>query len=154
MRRSHSGSRAATSSPSAKTSSRTPAAPSRSPAEDIAFTDSFERALAASETTAVEVRASIGAKILPGVAIDDAKATLSSRLTTYFAGVRAGTAIDADALLTALREETKYAIDPLKLQVSISAGDQFAIVAQGGAAFQVLPGQVFTVASVEVTALP
>ena len=57
----------------------------------------------------------------------------------------------ADALLTALRDDTKYAIDPLRLQVTLTTPEQFVRVAQGGQSYTVGDNQTFAVVSVEVT---
>ena len=55
-------------------------------------------------------------------------------------------------VLAALRDDTRYALDPLRLRITLSTPDQFVQVAQGGQAFQVLPAQVFSISSIEVTA--
>jgi hypothetical protein len=124
-------------------------------AEDVVFgTDAFDKPLSADSNIGVEVRASLGAKLLPGVPMEQVKAQLAARLTNFFESLSAGTSVTADALLLALRDDGKYAIDPLKLLVTLSSIDQFVQIQAGGAAFQVLPGQVFTVAAVDVSAQP
>jgi hypothetical protein len=124
-------------------------------AQDVAFdADAFDQALAEGETIPVEVRAVIAAKVLPGVELAQAKSQLNARLGAFFEQVTVGTAVDTSILLNALRDDSKYAIDPLKLQVTLTAADQFFQILQAGPAYTVAPGQVFTVASVEVTPLP
>lgn len=120
-------------------------------AEDVSFAaDGFDQPLGVGDTIPVEVRAVISAKALPGVPAEQVKAQLTARLRGLFEKVAAGTAVDTSTLLTALRDDGKYAIDPLKLQVTLTSADQFAQILLGGPAFQVLPRQVFTVAGVEV----
>jgi hypothetical protein len=121
-------------------------------AADVSFgADAFDQPLGAGDTIPVEVRAVIGASLLPGAPLEQATTQIQGRLRAFFEAVTPGTAVDTAALLTALRDDTRYAIDPLKLSVTLTSADQFAQIVQGGPAFQVLPGQVFTVASVEVT---
>jgi hypothetical protein len=85
------------------------------------------------------------------VPVTEVQAQIEARLRDYFAAVRAPATIDAAGLLTTLRDDGRYALDPLKLQVVLTAGDQFFTIAQGGAAFSVLPSHVFTVRAVHVT---
>ena len=120
-------------------------------AGDVTFgADAFDQPLGPGDTIPVEVRAVIGASLLPGAPLEQARAQLQSRLRAFFETLAPGTAVDTAALLTALRDDARYAIDPLKLSVTLTSADQFAQIVQGGPAFQVLPGQVFTVASVEI----
>ena len=49
-----------------------------------------------------------------------------------------------------MRDDAAYALDPLGLVVTFSAGDQFVQVASGGSTFTVTAGQRFSVSSVEV----
>ncbi|HEX9821341.1 MAG TPA: hypothetical protein VGD07_17200 [Methylomirabilota bacterium] len=121
-------------------------------AADVAFAaDVFDQPLGPGDTIPVEVRAIIGATLLPGALLEPVTSQLQARLRAFFETLAPGTAVDTAALLTALRDDGKYAIDPLKLSVTLTSADQFAQIVQGGAAFQVLPGQVFTVASVDLT---
>ena len=54
-------------------------------------------------------------------------------------------------MLATLRDDGRYAIDPLRLRVTLAAADQFAQLAQGGPRYTVQPGQTFVIAAVEVT---
>lgn len=121
-------------------------------AEQVVFAaPSFEGAPpGAPETTTVEVRASIGATPESGVAPDAVASELRQKLEAFFASVTAGASIDTPTLLAALRNDARYAIDPLRLVVTLSAEGQFVQLAQGGPAFLVRPGQSFRVASLEL----
>ena len=121
-------------------------------AEDVSFAEpSFEKELGAGETIPVEVRAVILATPVPGVAVGAVKSEIETRLKAFFEKAQAGQTIDSAVLLTALRADTKYAIDPGKLQITLTSAEQFVQIVQGGPAFTVQPRQVFTVASVEVS---
>jgi hypothetical protein len=121
-------------------------------ASDVSFDiDAFDKPLGAGDTIAVEVRAVIVVQLIAGVAIAQAKTEIQTRLNSFFENLKTGSA-DSNTLLTALRNDSLYAIDPLKMQVTLTTPDQFVLIAQGGNAFSVLPQQVFTVASVEVSA--
>jgi len=120
---------------------------------DIAFeSESYDKPPPSTgRSVPVEVRASLAATLLAGVSPDDAKGVLTSRLKQFFAAMAPGATIDAPSLLNALRDDTRYAIDPLKLKVTLTSDAQFVQVVQGGAAFTVLSGHAFTVAAVEVS---
>jgi hypothetical protein len=120
--------------------------------ENITFgADTFDQELGGGEKIAVEVRALIAAQPLPGVQLSTVKANLQTRLKALFDKVAVGATIDSGVLLTALRADTEYAIDPLRTQVTLTSADQFVQISQGGPAFTVQPQQVFHIASVEVT---
>jgi len=121
--------------------------------EDIAFeADQYDKPTASGgQSIPVEVRATLQAAAVAGVSADQVKTQITSKLKQLFTSLSPGTTIDAAALLTALRDDTKYAIDPLHLQVTFASQDQFVQVAQGGAAFTVQPLQSFSVISVEVS---
>jgi len=120
---------------------------------DVSFgTDTYDQPLPAGTTVPVEVRAVVGATPLAGVPLDQIKAQVTARLTDFFGRLTSGTTLDAAAVLQVLRDDSKYAVDPLRLTVTLTAQDQFAQLLQGGPSFTVQPGQVFTVAGVEVTA--
>ena len=75
---------------------------------------------------------------------------LTARLTALVSSIGAGSVIDANAVLDALRDDAHYQLDPLTLQVRFTLGDTFVEVAPGGAAFTAQAGQTFTVAGVTV----
>ncbi len=120
-------------------------------ADNIAFTaDSFEKAAPAGAAVTVQVTATIAATLIAGVSLDTARQSMQSKLAQFFASPPA--AIDAQAVLNALRDDTKYAVDPLRTKLTFASGGQFVDVAQGTAAYTVAAGQVFTVMPVEVNA--
>ena len=119
---------------------------------DIAFAaDAFATAAAAAgQAVRVEVRAMIGAILSVGVTPDAAKAELTARLTDFFGKLAPGATVNSAALLVALKNDARYGLDPLKLALTLTAGDQFVQVADGGQAFTVQPDQTFAVVSVEL----
>lgn len=121
-------------------------------AEDaVAFeTDAFESAAAAGPTV-VEVHATIAAQLIAGVSLDAVKQALQAKLTQLFGAAAPGASIDAQAVLTALRDDAKYAIDPLRTTITLVAGPQFVDLAQGTGPYTIGPGQTFAVKPVEVT---
>jgi uncharacterized phage protein gp47/JayE len=120
--------------------------------ENVSFAaDQFDKPLDVNERIAVDVRASVPAEPVPGVPIAAVKTEVETRLKAFFDNLSAGTSIDIAAILTALRSDTRYAIDPLKLRVTLTAADQFVQITQGGALFTVQPQQTFNIASVELS---
>lgn len=121
-------------------------------ADDVSFApDNYDKpAAAGGQSIPVEVRAVIAATAMAGVSDSQVKAAVTAKLTQFFASLTPGTTVDAGTLLTKLRDDAKYAVDPLKLQVTIAAQDQFVLVAQGGGMFTVQPNQAFSIVSVEV----
>jgi hypothetical protein len=65
------------------------------------------------------------------------QALLTDRLGSYLAGLRAGSVLSAGGVLDALRDDASYQLDPLGLLLTVTAGDQFVRVAQGGESFSV-----------------
>jgi hypothetical protein len=119
---------------------------------DVAFAaDRFEKTPGGPAPVTVAVQAKLAATPQTGIGAAQVQALLTAKLKAFFAALAPGAAVDAPALLTALRDDANYALDPLKLQVTLTAGPQFVTVAQGGPAFTVQPGQTFDVAAVEVT---
>jgi uncharacterized phage protein gp47/JayE len=112
----------------------------------------FDQPLGEGDSIAVEVNAVIYVTLSLGVPEEQAKAQLKSRLSALFENVVAGTTIDADTVLTALRDDARYAVTAEKLKVSLESVDQHVEIRQSGPAFTVLPRQVFAVASVDVRA--
>jgi uncharacterized phage protein gp47/JayE len=116
---------------------------------DITFgADAFAQApSAAGQPIRVEMRAVVGVVLLAGTTADAVTAELTARLTAYAASLTAGASVDAPSVLKALADDSKYGIDPLKLSLTLTAGDQFALIAQAGQSFQVKPGHTFAVVS-------
>jgi hypothetical protein len=100
----------------------------------------------------VEVRATIPATPVSVTQLDAVKTQITNKLDTYFKGLSAGSEVNTENLLTALRDDTRYVIDPLRLRVTLTTPEQFVQIVQGGQAFQVKPNQTFAIVSVEVTA--
>jgi hypothetical protein len=121
--------------------------------ENISFaTDTFDAPLPSTgERPRVEVSATVRAQPLTGVAIETVRPQITARLTDYIGRLTPGANVDTTALLTALRDDAKYQLDPMHLQVTFKSGDMFVQVVQSGPAFQVRD-QTFVVSTVEVTA--
>ena len=120
-------------------------------AEDVAFDDDqFDAQPAAAVAVPVDVRATVR-PAGPGVDVSALQAGVTAKLTAYLATLTAGSTVTGDAVLAAVRDDPAYALDPLGLVVSFTAGDQFVQVAVGGQAFAVAAGQRFTLSGVEVT---
>jgi uncharacterized phage protein gp47/JayE len=120
-------------------------------AGDITFAaETFEKPPVAGQAIPVNVRAVLTVSLLAGASLDDVRASITTRLGQYFSSQRSGNTVEATSLLTALRDDSRYGIDPLKLNVTLTAQDQFVQIVANGPTFSVLPDQVFTVASVDV----
>lgn len=121
--------------------------------QDIVFdTETYDQPTAdGAPTVDVEVRAVLTLTLVAGFALAAAKTQLGNRLQAFFGTQTAGSEITFDQLLAALRDDGHYAIDPLRLRVTLAADDQFAQLAQGGPRYPVQAGQTFTIAAVEAT---
>ncbi|MEN3333444.1 MAG: hypothetical protein V7641_2809 [Blastocatellia bacterium] len=120
-------------------------------AANITFeAETFDQPLPAGQTIAIDVSADVTVSLETGVTPDQAKGLITNKLKGFFATVVADTSIDNNVILTALRDDANYAVDPLKLQVTLTAAQQFAQISQGSASFRVLAAHKFDVKSVEV----
>lgn len=121
--------------------------------QDIIFdAQSYDQPAADGERPVeVEVRALLTLTLVAGVALDAARTELGSRLKAFFGAQTAGSEVTFEQVLATLRDDGRYAIDPLRLRVTLAAADQFAQLAQGGPRYTVQPGQTFVIAAVEVT---
>ncbi|MGE3956467.1 MAG: baseplate J/gp47 family protein [Vicinamibacterales bacterium] len=108
-------------------------------------------ASAAEQAVPVDVRGAFTVQLVGGTTMEQAKASLTKRLQQMLAGLAPGVTVSSASVLQALRADTEYGIDPLTSSVTLTAGDQFVRVAQGGPSFTVQPGHRFTVVVVEVT---
>lgn len=122
-----------------------------SPADVSFLGDEFDAPPSTAQLVTVEVRATVRATAVAQPTHPDVRSELTTRLAAYVATLTPGTVVTGDALLGALREDTSYAVDPLGLVVTFSAGDQFVQVAPAGPSYTVSGGQRFTVSSVELT---
>jgi len=120
-------------------------------AADVAFDpDRYEDAAAPTAPTSVAVSATVAATPETGTVATELAGLLTARLTALVSSIGAGSVIDANAVLDALRDDAHYQLDALTLQVRFTLGDTFVEVAPGGAAFTAQAGQTFTVAGVTV----
>jgi hypothetical protein len=120
---------------------------------DVTFApEAFDQPLTeGDQPVPVEVGATLVARTVGVTTAQAAQAQLRARLESYFSNLTPGAEVNAAAVLTALRDDEKYALDPLGLRVRITAQEQFVEIAQGGPSFTVRPKHVFTVTGVEVT---
>ena len=119
-------------------------------AADVSFDpDVLDAPAAGPAAVPVDVRATARAAA-PGVDRETLRAGVTARLTSYLAALSPGSVVTAQALLDAVRDDSAYALDPLGLVVTFTAGDQFLQVAAGGATYPVQAGQTFTMSGVEV----
>jgi hypothetical protein len=117
---------------------------------DVSFDpDVLDAPAAGPAAVPVDVRATARAAA-PGVDRETLRAGVTARLTSYLAALSPGSVVTAQALLDAVRDDSAYALDPLGLVVTFTAGDQFLQVAAGGATYPVQAGQTFTLSGVEV----
>ena len=120
---------------------------------DISFAaETFAEPPPVGQPVAVEVRATVAVQLIAGTRLDDAKTQITARLGAFFGRLLAGSTVDTPTLLQTLRDDSKYAIDPGRLCVTLVAEDQFVQILQGGPAYTVKPAQTFTVTAPEVTA--
>jgi uncharacterized phage protein gp47/JayE len=117
---------------------------------DVTFEpDAFDAPPAGPVSVPVDVRATVR-PAAPGVDLAALRTGVTARLTAFAGALAPGTVVTADTLLTVLRDDAAYALDPLGLVVTFASGDQFVQVASGGQTFTVTAGQRFTVSGVEV----
>ncbi|HYQ46038.1 MAG TPA: baseplate J/gp47 family protein [Polyangiaceae bacterium] len=117
---------------------------------DVAFeADAFDNPLSDQDRIPVEVRATLTATPVAGAPLSQVKSEIQARLSTFFLNLSSGN-VTSSTLLTALSNDALYAIDPLKLQVTLSTVDQFFVVAEGGQSFTVQPQQIFNLVTVEL----
>lgn len=119
--------------------------------------ETFDQPLPAGSTISVEVNANVVLVLDTAVTPDQAdiliaraKPLITNKLKSFFSTVSADTSIDNNVLLNALRDDANYALDPLKLTVTLKAAQQFAQITQGSASFRVLAAHRFDVKTVEV----
>ena len=102
------------------------------------------------EKVSVDVAGVFGVASVAGTPLEAIRAEIEQKLTAYAAKLAPGQSIDAAALLQALKNDARYAIDPLRLRVTLAARDEFVEIRQGGVAYVVQAGQSFVVSSVEL----
>lgn len=118
---------------------------------DVAFDpDQFDEATDPTGVVAVRVSTTVRATPEGTTAVADIAGLLTNRLVSWVDTLGPGAVVGAASVLDALRDDARYQIDPLTLQVRFSLGDQFVDVAQGGAAFTVLADHTFNVDPVSV----
>jgi uncharacterized phage protein gp47/JayE len=119
-------------------------------ASDIAIQIEFDQAAPAAPKAAIEVRGSFKAELAGGKSIPQVQAALTEKLGQFFGSLPVDASVDAAAILSAVRDDAQYALDPLGLTVTLSSAQQFFQIVQGGPAYRVAAGQTFTVLPVEV----
>src|SRR5262249_46427371 len=107
--------------------------------------ETFDQPLPVGQTVAVEVSAKIAALLQGNVTAAQAQSLLTAKLKSVFGSVAVDTSLDVNFLLTALRDEANYTIDPMKLQVTLTSAQQFVQIMQGSTSFRVLAAHKFDV---------
>jgi hypothetical protein len=110
-----------------------------------------ESTAAGAQSIPVDANASFGVTLVGGTTIEQARDAIRTRLEIYFASLAAAAVITAEAVLQTVRNDAQYAVDPLRMIVTLTSADQFVQIAQGGPAFTVKPNQAFNVVDVQVT---
>ena len=110
-----------------------------------------ESTAAGAQSIPVDANASFGVTLVGGTTIEQARDAIRTRLEIYFASLAAAAVITAEAILQTVRNDAQYAVDPLRMIVTLTSADQFVQIAQGGPAFTVKPNQAFNVVDVQVT---
>ncbi len=116
---------------------------------DVEFgTPEFDRP--AGGKTRVDVIARMGVALVHNVPIADAEAAIRAKLEAFLASLAAGKVVDAQAVLNALRDDSKFGIDPLTLSVLFAVDSEGALVTVNGRAMTVKADQQFELASLTV----
>lgn len=116
---------------------------------DIAFDEPTFEESAGPAAAVISVEARFKLALVGSTSQADAQNLLKTRLSQYLAALPPGARIDTAALLTQLRDEAHYGLDPLGLSVTLSLGQEIFTVVEGGPSFEVKPGQSFAVTGVE-----
>ena len=121
--------------------------------DDISFdAEQFaESAAAGAQAIPVDVNASVGVSLVAATTLDQARDAIKARLEMYLASLAAASVVTAEAILQTVRNDAQYAIDPLRLMVTLTSADQFVQIAQGGPAYTVKPNQTFNLVDAQVT---
>jgi len=112
------------------------------------FADS---AAAGAQTIPVDVNASFGVSLVGATTLDQARDAIKARLEGYLASLAAASVVTAEAILQTVRNDAQYAVDPLRMTVTLTSADQFVQIAQGGPAYTVKPNQTFNLVDAQVT---
>ena len=112
------------------------------------FADS---AAAGAQTIPVDVNASFGVSLVGATTLDQARDAIKARLEVYLASLAAASVVTAEAILQTVRNDAQYAVDPLRMTVTLTSADQFVQIAQGGPAYTVKPNQTFNLVDAQVT---
>ena len=112
------------------------------------FADS---AAAGAQTIPVDVNASFGVSLVGATTLDQVRDAIKARLEVYLASLAAASVVAAEAILQTVRNDAQYAVDPLRMTVTLTSADQFVQIAQGGPAYTVKPNQTFNLVDAQVT---
>jgi len=112
------------------------------------FADS---AAAGAQTIPVDVNASFGVSLVGATTLDQARDAIKARLEVYLASLAAASVVAAEAILQTVRNDAQYAVDPLRMTVTLTSADQFVQIAHGGPAYTVKPNQTFNLVDAQVT---
>lgn len=100
--------------------------------------------------TRVDVAARMGVALVHNVPIADAEAAIRAKLEAFLKSLAAGKVVDAQAVLNALRDDSKFGIDPLTLSVLFAVDAEGVLITVNGRAMTVKADQQFELASLTV----
>ncbi len=105
---------------------------------------------AAGPGTGIQVDVHLPAHPVPGVTAAEVSSTLTSRVEGWLRQLTPGSTITVDALVAALRDDTRYVLVRAEVAVVVEAADRFLQLSDGVGAFPVAPGSTATLRSLVV----
>ncbi|HEX8001079.1 MAG TPA: hypothetical protein VF519_00120 [Mycobacteriales bacterium] len=107
----------------------------------VAVTKLDTEIAAGTVSTTSRVDVMLPVHLVSGVTRADAEAAATSRLDGYLATVAPDKPLTADALLSAVADNTRYGAVRAETVVTVSAGDRFLQLTDGQGTYQPLPGE-------------
>lgn len=105
---------------------------------------------AAGPGSGIQVDVHLPVHPVAGVTSDEVSSTITSRVESWLRQLTAGTAITVDALVAALRDDTRYVLVRADIAVVVEAADRFLQLSDGVGAYPLAPGDTATARSVAV----
>ncbi len=96
----------------------------------------------------ISIDALVPVHLAPGVTAAEAESAIAAAAQSWAGGLRAGDVITVDALIAALRDESRYAIVREDTSVTTEAADRFLQLADGIGTHPLAPGDQVTLRSV------
>jgi uncharacterized phage protein gp47/JayE len=118
-------------------------------ATPFAFTISTETG-AAGPGSGIQVDANLPAHPVPGVTAAEVTSTITTRVESWLRQLTPGSTITVDALVAAVRDDSRYVLVRADVAVVVEAADRFLQLSDGVGAYPVAPGDTATARSVVV----